>query len=323
MKISKIALAATLLCALFAGVADVMAQTFPTRPIRIIVPVASGGPNDILARLAGQKLTEAWGQQVLVDNRPGAGGSIGAELAARAAPDGYTLVIVAVNHATNPSLMRKLPFDTLRDFAPVILLALAPHVLVVHPSVSVKTVQDLIAMAKASPDKIAFASGGNGTSIHLTAEILCLKAGVKMVHVPYKGQSPAITDLLRGEVTWMFAGIAPTLPFIKAGKLRAIAVSSLQRASSLPDVPPVADTIPGFEGSSFYGIFAPAATPKDVIAKLNQEIAKAFRATDMRERLAREGTEVVAGSPEEFGTFFRAEVAKWAQVIKQAGIQLE
>lgn len=323
MKTVRIAAAAALLCALVAGAADVVAQNFPTKPIRIIVPVASGGPNDILARLAGQKLTEAWGQQVIVDNRPGAGGSIGAEIAARAAPDGHTLLVVAVNHATNPSLMRKLPFDIVRDFAPVILLALAPHVLVVHPSVPVKSVQELIAMARATPDRVAFASGGNGTSIHLTAEILCLKAGVKMVHVPYKGQAPAITDLLRGEVAWMFAGIAPTLPFIKAGKLRAIAVSSLQRASSLPDVPPVADTIPGFEGNSFYGIFSPAGTPKDVIAKLNQEIAKAFRAADMRERLAREGTEVVAGSPEEFDAFFRAEVAKWAQVIKQAGIQIE
>ena len=183
----KIAAPAALLCALIAGAPGVCAQAFPTKPIRIIVPVASGGPNDILARLAGQKLTEAWGQQVIVDNRPGAGGTIGAEIAARAAPDGHTLLMVAPNHATNPTLMRKLPFDTLRDFAPVILLAIAPHVLVVHPSVPVKSVQDLIALAKATPDKIAFGSGGNGTSIHLTAEILCLKAGVKMVHVPYKG----------------------------------------------------------------------------------------------------------------------------------------
>ena len=319
----RIATPAVLLCALIAGAPGVLAQTFPTKPIRIIVPVASGGPNDILARLAGQKLTEAWGQQVIVDNRPGAGGTIGTEIASRAAPDGHTLLMVAPNHATNPSLMRKLPFDTLRDFSPVILLAIAPHVLIVHPSVPVKSVQDLIALAKASPGKIAFGSGGNGTSIHLTGEILCLKAGAKMVHVPYKGQMPAITDLLRGEVSWMFAGIAPTLPFIKAGKLRAIAVSSTQRASAVPDVPPVADTMPGFEANSFYGLFVPSGTPRDVIAKLNQEIAKAFRAADMRERLAREGTEVVAGSPEEFGAFFRAEMQKWAQVIKQAGIQIE
>ncbi|MBI4293524.1 MAG: tripartite tricarboxylate transporter substrate binding protein [Betaproteobacteria bacterium] len=319
----RIATPALLLCALIASAPGVLAQTFPTKPIRIIVPVASGGPNDILARLAGQKLTEAWGQQVIVDNRPGAGGTIGAELAARAVPDGHTLLMVAPNHATNPTLMRKLPFDTLRDFSPVILLAMAPHVLLVHPTVPVKSVQELIALGKASPGKIAFGSGGNGTSIHLTAEIFCLKAGLKMVHVPYKGQMPAITDLIRGEVSWMFAGIAPTMPFIKAGKLRPIAVSSLQRASALPDVPPVADTMPGFEASSFYGLFVPSATPKDVIGKLNREIAKAFRSPDMRERLARDGTEVVAGSPEEFDAFFRAEIQKWAQVIKQAGIRIE
>lgn len=311
-----------LVLALMSG-AHAFAQTYPTKPIRIIVPFGVGGPNDLLARLVGQKLTEAWGQPVLVDNRPGAGTLIGTELAARAAPDGQTLLFAATSHATNPSRARKLPFDPLNDFAPVTLLGFSPTALIVHPSMPVKSVRDMIVLARSRPGEITFGSGGNGTAIHLAFETLCLQGRVKMIHVPFQGQAPAMLSVMRGDVPWMFAGILPSMPHIKSGRLRAIAVSSLQRSAVLPDVPPVADTFPGFEAIPWYGLFVPAATPRDVIAKLNQEIANGMRAPDMRERLAREGVEIVAGTPEQFGTFFRAEIDKWSKVIKAAGITLE
>ncbi len=287
------------------------------------MPFGAGGPNDLLARLIGQKLTEAWGQPTIIDNRPGAGTLIGTELAARAAPDGHTLMIAATSHATNPSRARKLPFDPLRDFDPLILLGFSPTALIVHPSMPVTSVRDLIAFAKSRPGQITFGSGGNGTAIHLAFEVLCLRAGIKMIHVPYQGQAPGIVSVMRGENPWMFAGVMPTLPHIKTGRLRAIAVSSAQRTAVLPEVPTVADTLPGFEAVPWYGLFVPAGTPKEVIAKLNQEIAAALHAPEMRTRLAREGVEVVAGSPEQFGSFFRAEIDKWAKVIKQAGVTLE
>ncbi len=318
----KVRARATLLLALMTG-AQALAQAYPVKPIRIIVPFGVGGPNDLLARLVGQKLTETWGQPTIVDNRPGGGTLIGTELAARAAPDGHTLMIAAASHATNPSRTRKLPFDPLSDFAPVILLGFSPTVLIVHPSMPVKSVRDLIALAKARPGEIPFGSGGNGTAIHLAFEVLCLRGGVKMIHVPFQGQGPAILSVMKGDIPWMFSGILPTLPHIKSGRLRAIAVSSAQRSAVLPDVPPVADTFPGFEAIPWYGLFVPGGTPKEVISKLNQEIANGLRAPEMRERLAREGVEVVAGSPEQFGAFFRAEIDKWAKVIKTAGITLD
>jgi tripartite-type tricarboxylate transporter receptor subunit TctC len=232
-------------------------------------------------------------------------------------------MIAATSHATNPSRARKLPFDPVRDFAPITLLGVSPTALIVHPSMPVKSVPELIAFAKRRPGEISFGSGGVGTAIHLAFEVLCLQAGIKMVHVPFHGQAPGIISVMRGEVPWMFAGVMPTLPHIRAGRLRAIAVSSPQRVSLLPDVPLVADTLPGFEAVPWYGLFAPAGTPKELIAKLNQAIANGLRTTEMRQRLAAEGVEVVAGSPEEFGAFFLAEIDRWAKVIKQAGITLE
>jgi len=318
----KVGARATLLLALLTA-SQALAQSYPSKPIRIIVPFGVGGPNDLLARIVGQKLTESWGQQAIVDNRPGGGTIIGTEIAARAAPDGHTLMIAAASHATNPSRLRKLPFDPLADFAPVSLLGFSPTALIVHPSMPVKSVRDLIAVAKSRPGEIAFGSGGNGTAIHLAFEVLCLQAGVRMIHVPFNGQAPALLSVMRGDVPWMFAGILPTLPHIKSGRLRAIAVSSAKRTTVLPDVPPVADTLPGFQAVPWYGVFVPAGTPKDVISKLSQEIANTLRAPDMRERLGREGVEVVAGTPEQFGAFFRAEIDKWAKVIKTAGIQLD
>ncbi len=306
-----------------AGMVPAIAQTFPGKPIRLIVPFAPGGSTDILARMVGQKLTEAWSQQVIVENRPGGGSVIGTDIVAKAAPDGYTLVMTSTSTATAPSLVRKLPYDTLRDLAPVTQLVSTPNALVVHPSLPVKSVRDLIALARARPDQIAFGSGGNGTSTHLGGEILRLMAGVRMVHVPYKGAAPSITALMSGEISWLFGAILPTLPHIQSGRLRAIAVSSARRTSALPGVPPVGDTLPGFDTSPWTGVAAPGATPKDVIARLNQEIARGFKSAEIRERLEREGNDVVVNTPEQFDAFFRGEMQKWARVIKDAGIKLE
>jgi tripartite-type tricarboxylate transporter receptor subunit TctC len=299
-----------------------IAQQYPTKPIRIIVPFAPGGPNDILARVIGQKLTEAWGQQTIVENRPGGGTVIGTEVVAESPPDGYTLLMVSTSHTSNPSL-RKLPYDPLRGLEPVILVAAAPNVLIAHPSLPAKSVKELIAVARSRPDQVAYGSGGAGTSTHLSGAMLTQMGGVRMVHVPYKGGGPATIDLLSGQITWMFGTLLPSMPHIRSGRLRALAVTSTKRTPVLPDVPLVADSLPGFEASSWYGVSAPGGTPKDVVAKLNQEIARILNSAEMRERLSHEGAEVVGGSPEEFGRFYRAEIDKWAKVIRAAGIKLE
>jgi tripartite-type tricarboxylate transporter receptor subunit TctC len=312
---------ATLLACL--GIGAAAAQGYPVKPLRIVVPFAPGGPNDILARVIGQKLTEAWGQQTIVENRPGGGTVIGTEVVAKSPPDGYTLLMVSTSHTTNPTLLHKLPFDTLRDLAPVIQVASSSNVVITHPSLPAKSVNELIAVARTRPDQVAYGSGGNGTSTHLAGAMLALMGSVKMIHVPYKGGGPATIALLSGEITWMVGTILPSVPHIKTGRLRALAVTGTQRTPALPDVPTVAASLPGFEANSWYGVSAQGATPKDVIAKLNQEIAKGLNAGDLRARLASEGAEVVGGSPEEFGVFFRAEIEKWAKVIKAAGIKLE
>lgn len=315
-------LASVTLALALAVTGTAVAQQYPSKPIRIVVPFAPGGPNDILARLIGQKLTEAWGQQVIVDNRPGGGTVIGSELVARSAPDGYTLLMVSTSHTTNPSL-RKMPYDPIRDLEPVILVASGPNVVLAHPSLPAKSVKELIAVAKARPGHVAYGSGGLGTSTHLSGAMLGLMGGVKMVHVPYKGGGPATIDLLSGQITWMVGTILPSMPHIRAGRLRALAVTGAKRSPVLPDVPPVADTLRGFESVSWYGVAAPGGTPKDVVAKLNQEIGRMLGGADMRERLAHEGAEVMGGGPERFGAFYRAEIEKWAKVIKAAGIKLE
>ena len=300
-----------------------MAQTFPSKPIRIVVPFTPGGPNDILARMIGQRYTAVWGQQTLVDNRPGGGTVIGTDIVAKAPADGHTLLMVSTSHAANPSLMSKLPFDTLRDFVSVGQAVSSPNVLVVHPSVPARHTRELLDIAKARPGQITFASGGSGAATHLAGELLKILGGVEMTHIPYKGAGPATIDLISGQVTWMFGTILPTIPHVRAGKLRALAVSGKKRAEVLPEVPTVAEHVPGFEASSWYGVFAPAGTPAEVIIKLNQEMARALTPVEVRQRLAAEGTEVVAGNPEDFMQLFRAEAAKWARVIKQAGIRLE
>ena len=298
-------------------------QAYPVKPIRLVAPFAPGGSTDILARLVAQKLTEAWGQQVNVDNRAGGGSVIGTDLVAKSAPDGYTLVMTSTSTATAPSLVRKLPYDTLRDLAPVIQLVSTPNALVVHPSLPVRNVRELIDLARARPDQIAFGSGGNGTSTHLGGEILRLMAGVRMTHVPFKGGAPSITSLMSGEVSWVFSAILPALPLVKAGRLRAIAVSGAKPTPALPGVPPVGDTLAGFDTSPWTGVAAPGATPKEIIARLNQEIARGYASPDVRERLQREGNDVVLNTPEQFDAFFRGEMDKWAKVIKAAGIAIQ
>jgi tripartite-type tricarboxylate transporter receptor subunit TctC len=315
--------AACLLAGFAAGIAiQAAAQTYPAKPIRIVVPFAPGGPNDILARLMAQQLTEAWGHPVIVDNRPGGGTVIGTEAAAKAPPDGYTLLMVSTTHTTNPSL-RKLPYDPIRDLEPVILVASGPNVLLTHPSVPARSVKQLIALARARPGEVTYGSGGAGTSTHLAGALLAQMGGVRMIHVPYKGGGPATTALMSGETTWMVGTILPSMPPIRSGRLRALGVTSVKRTPALPDVPAVAETLPGFEAVSWYGLAATGGSPKDIVAKLNQELAKRLKSPAIRERLAAEGAEVVAGTPEQFGAFYRAEIEKWGKVIKAAGIRLE
>lgn len=296
---------------------------FPSRPLRMIVPFTPSGPNDQLARMVGIKLTEVWGQQVVVDNRPGAGTVIGTELAVRSPADGHTMLMVSLSTAVNPVLQKKLPYDTAKDLVPLINLALSPNVLVVHPGVAANNVAALLTMAKARPGEIIYASGGAGSTTHLAGELLANMGGVKMTHVPYKGANPATLDILGGRVSCMFGTILPTLPHIKSGKLRAIGMSSLKRAPALPDVPAIAETLPGFEAVSFYGVAVPAGVPKSVMNKLNVEMARIITAPDTREQLRQQGADAVGDTQAEFTAFFRKQMSKWAQVIREAGLQAQ
>ena len=296
------------------------AAGYPAKPIRIIVPFAPGGPNDILARLVGQKLTAKWSQQTIVDNRPGGGTVVGTEAAAKAAGDGYTLLMVSLATAVNVTLKKNLAYDAVKAFTPVIEIASSPNLLVTHPSLPVGSVADLIKLAKARPGQIAYASGGVGGATHLGGELLCLMSGVKMTHVPYKGATPATADLLGGHVSWMFVSVLPAVPQIRAGKMRAIAVSGSRRSPALPQVPTVAETLPGFEATSWFGLFAPAGTPRDVVEKLNAEIARVLASPDVKDVLQREGAEPVGEPPERFEAHFRSEMAKWGKVIREAKI---
>ena len=312
--------------ALFAVVATVAsAQSYPNRTIRLVVPFPAAGTTDILARAAAQKLTEAFGQSVVVDNRPGAAGNIGADLVAKSAPDGYTLLMGTVGtHAINPSLYSKMPYDHVKDFVPVVLVAGVPNVLVVNPALPVNSVADLIKLAKDKPGQINFASSGSGTSIHLSGELFKTMAGVDITHIPYKGSSPALVDLIGGQVQIMFDNLPSALPQIKAGKLRAIAVTSLKRAPVLPDVPTISESgLPGFEASSWFGVLAPAGTPAPIVARINAEVNKWLQTADARERLLSQGAEAAGGSPEQFANHIRAESEKWAKVVKASGAKVD
>jgi len=289
------------------------------------VPFPPGGGNDILARSVGQRLAEALGQQIIVDNRGGAGGLIGAELAAKAVPDGYTIFLASIgNLAFMPALHAKLPYDPVRDFAPLTLLATSAFVMVVNPSLPAKSVKELIALARAKPGQINYGSSGQGSSLHLTGEIFKLATGTDLVHIPYKGSAPALTDLIAGQVQIMFGTMPPTLPHVKTGKLRALGVSGAKRSVAAPDVPTIAEAgVPGFEVLNWYGIVAPGKTPAAIVQRLNGELVKTLKAPEMIESLGTQGLEAAGGSPERFGVFIKSEMAKYAKVIKAAGIRAE
>jgi len=305
--------------------AAVAAQPYPAKPIRIVVPFPAGGIADLFARVIGQKFNETWGQPVVVDNRPGAGGNIGAEIVAKSPPDGYTLVMGSIGtHSVNVSLFSKLAYDPIRDFAPVALVMEAEGLLVLHPSVPVKTVKELIALAKARPGQVAYASAGHGTAGHLSGELFKSMAKVDMVHVPYKGNVPAITDLIAGQTSLLFATMPTVLPQVQAGRLKALAVTSSARSPAAPELPTIAEAaLPGYSVTNWIGIFTPAGTPREAVSKLNGEIIRIMQAPDIQRRLAIEGAKFTAKTPEEFGAFVRSEIAKWAKVVKDAGIRVD
>ena len=301
------------------------AQTYPNRPIRWIVTYPPGGPTDAVARTVCAELAKAWGQQIVIDNRAGAGGVIGTDLAAKAAPDGYTLLFgTSAGLTINPALSSKLPYNALKDFAPVSLLVLNPQILVLNNAVPASSVKELIAYAKANPGKLNYASVGQGSPNHLGMELLKTLAGIDMIHVPYKGTGPAITDLLGGQVQLMFNSMPSVLPLVRSGKLKGIAVGSAQRSPAAPDIPTVAEAgVPGFENVTWYGMFAPAKTPHDIVVKLNCQVVAILADPQMAQRLAAQGAEPRSSSPEELVKFMQVESARWKKVIKTAGIAVE
>jgi tripartite-type tricarboxylate transporter receptor subunit TctC len=290
-----------------------------------VVPFTPGGSTDILARLVGQKLGEAFGQQVIIDNRPGAGGNIGVELVARAAPDGYTLVMGHIGtFGVNPTLYPKLPYDPIKDFQPITLFAKVPNMLAVNVSLPVKSVKELIALAKARPGALNYGSGGNGSAAHLATEYFKLLTRTDIQHIPYKGTAPAITDLIAGQVSMAITGVPPLLPHVKSGRLRALAVGTPQRLPLLPALPTIAEAgVPGYEATQWYGVLAPALTPKEIVARLHAEIVSALQRPEVRERLASEAAEPVGNTPEQFQSFIKAEIARWAPVVKASGARAD
>ena len=304
---------------------SVAAQSYPSRPIRIVVPFAPGGSADLVARVLGHGLTESLGQQVVVENRPGASGMIGNEHVARSAPDGYTLTIGTLGpFAVNQTLFAKVPYDNMRDFAPITLTGISSHILVAHPSLPVQNVNDLIALAKSKPGQLTFASSGTGNATHLTLELFKAAAGLDLIHVPYKGGGPAMSDLVGGQVAFSFASMPSALQFVQSGRLRAIAVSGAQRSALFPNVPTVAEAaLPGFASEDWQGILAPAKTPTDIISRLNQEIARVLTGQEVKAKLAAAGFDARTSTPQWFGEFIQAETVKWAKLLKQSGIRAE
>lgn len=300
------------------------ADVYPSKTIRLVVPFAPGGGSDIVARLLSPKMTEALGQTVVVDNRAGASANLGAAMVAKAAPDGYTLLLANANYTINPSLFKSLPFDPVREFAPVALLANVTNVLAIHPSIPAKSVKELISFAKAHPGQLNFASPGNGTSSHLAGELFRQVAKIEVVHIPYKGATPAITDLIAGQVSFTMASVLSVLPYAKQGRLRMLAVTTAKRSGALPDIPTISEAgLPGFEVSNWYGILATGGTPRPAVDRLNSELARIARVPDLAEKLAAQGADPATGTPEEFERFIQAELKKWAAVVRSAGINPE
>ncbi len=302
--------------------AGALAQSYPTRAIKLVVPSSPGGGTDIVARILGQKLSEQLGQQFVVENRAGAGTVIGNDAVAKSAPDGYTLLMGLSTLAINPSMYAKLPYDALRDFAPISQLVSACNILILHPSVPAKTVVELIALARVKPGSLTFGSAGMGTNPHLSGELFKSLARIDMVHVPFKGSGQSIISQLAGEIAANFPSVPTAMPYVKAGRLRGIGVTTLKRVEVLPDVPSIAEAgLPGYEATQWFGLLAPAGTPRPIIDRLHQESSRALRSADMKERMTAEGLEVVGSTPEEFASYIRSETEKWTQVIKAAGIK--
>ncbi|HET7730846.1 MAG TPA: tripartite tricarboxylate transporter substrate binding protein [Usitatibacter sp.] len=316
------------IAATFAGLVLALAagaQPFPSKPIKIIVPYPPGGTSDILARAVGQKLSETWGQPVLVENKPGATGNIGADFVAKSPPDGYTWLLADIGSlAIAPSVVPTLPFDPVRDFAPVAMVAYSPHLLVVHPSVPAKDAKELIALAKAKPDSLNFAVSGLGGANHLAGIDFAQRAGIKWTYIPYKGGSQALTDMVGGQAQVMFNGMLATYPFVKDGKLKPLAISSAQRFAAAPDIPTVAESgMPGFETGSWQGIVVAAGTPREIVSKIHGTVMAILATPEMKDRLDKAGAEVRAQSPEQFGAFIRSERDRWAKVVKESGARFD
>lgn len=311
--------------ACLAAAGCVHAQGYPAKSLRLIVPFSAGGPTDILARFLGQKLTESWGRQVVIDNRPGGAGNIGAELVAKSAPDGYTLLLATAGILTvNPHLFRKLPFDTLRDFAPVTLAAYNPNILVVHPSLPVKSVKELIQLARKRPGELSYGSAGVGSASHLATETFKSIAGIDIVHVPYKGAAPGVNDLIGGHVQMMLIGLPVALPHVRSGKLRALGVSTPKRSPLAPELPTISESgLPGFQKINWLGLLVPAATPKEIVARLNAEVVRILRLPDTRTRLLAQGFEPVGGTPEQLTEYMKTELAKAGEIVKKSGIKAD
>ncbi len=299
-------------------------QSYPVKPVRMIAASSPGSAVDIVARIVAQKLGEQLGQQVIVDNRAGAGGNLGAELAAKAPPDGYTLFMGTPAHAINTGLYRKLNYDLIRDFAPVTQVTSGQYVVIVHPSLPVKSIKELIALARAKPGQLNYASAGSGNATHLAGELFASIARVKLVHVPYKGSGPALSDVVGGQVQLMFCNLTAAIPQVKTGRIRALAVTGQKRAAAAPELPTVIEAgVPGYSVISWFGVLVPAATPRDLVMKLNADLARTMSSPDVRDRLAADGAEPTTGTPEQFGTFLRAEITQWTKVVKDAGIVAE
>jgi tripartite-type tricarboxylate transporter receptor subunit TctC len=312
----------TTLAAGFLASTGAFAQDFPVRTLRYIVPQAAGGSSDTLARVIAPRLAEALGQQVVIDNRPGATGIIGSDLVAKAAADGYHLLQAATSHATNPAMGIKLPYDTMKDFAPITLLSQQPNLWIVHPSLPATDIKGLVALAKSRPGQVDFASSGTGSSQHLAGELLNVMTGISLTHIPYKGSPPALVDVLGGRVAVMVSTMAPAMPQVKARRLRALAITSAERSQAAPEIPTVAQSgVPGYEAISWQGVLAPAGTPRSIVQRLNTEVRKVLAQTGPRRQLAEQGYEPLSGTPESFDAYIKSEIAKWARVVKSAGLQ--
>ncbi len=316
----------TILLAMFSILcaAPAASQTWPAKTIRIVVPFAAGGTSDILARAIGPKLTEAWGQPVIIETRAGANGNVGADYVAKSAPDGYTLLLLDVGALSiNPSVYPNMPFDPVKDFAPVIMVSYSPHVLGVHPSVPATNIRELIAYAKANPGKLNFAVSGTGGAPHLAGIEFAQRTGISWAYIPYKGGSVAVADVAGGQANVIMNGMLATYPTVKSGRIRGLAVSSAQKVAAAPELPTIAEILPGFETGSYQGILAPAGTPADIVTKLNSELARILATADMKERLASQGTEVRSGTPAALGNFVASERTRWAKVIKDSGAKFD